>query len=297
MIGPTSTFYDGGALAHGKVDSQTQYQQWIETSYREHHQQQSMHQHPTHQRGDVYQPSQQQQTYQQAPQQLTHVFNQHSYPQANVSYAQAHYAESLTGAATQSNVGGTHRTTHPNSADSYHQSQSTANSYAAYSAQTTPETGAHTPDPNTGHTVSYSTTPDPPYHQQPTQRAPSVQRQIHGQGLHHSRSHSQPQPRIHYVSPQGATSHASELMSISSHSNPHSSTDSSSLSPTSNSWTDEVYSSANSNANIKTHSNRMHVPCIEYQYHRNIGYFSNVEERETSKPRSAASYEFNGCDN
>ncbi|KAF5376494.1 hypothetical protein D9615_008667 [Tricholomella constricta] len=297
MIGPTSTFYDPEALAQGQGqgDSQSQYQQWIDASYggqhqQHQHQQQSMHQQPTHhqQRVAAYQPPQQQQAYQQDPQQVARVSNQYSYSQNQ--YAQAtHYTDSSAGMTTQTNVGG--RTAHP-SDNAYH-IQPTSDSYAGYYSHANTGVGTNTSDPNTNHPVPYATASETLYHQQ-QQLQHQIQpqsAQSHGQSDHHSHSHSQSRPQSqtqiqHHTTPPGAASYASELLSISSQSNPHS-TKSSSLSPASNSWTDEVYPSANLNNNVNANINRADVSSVSKPMAK-MPTSSSTSKHLGSKPRKHA---------
>ncbi|KAF8063301.1 hypothetical protein FPV67DRAFT_236263 [Lyophyllum atratum] len=272
MIGPTSTFYDPETLAQAQGDNQAQYQQWIDASYGDQHQHQEQLMHPQqsahHQRMVSYQPSQQQPTYQQDPQRLGRVSDPYSYTQNQYAPTSQHTG-SVAGTTIQSNVGGGSAplTDHP----TYHMQPAT-DPYTGYYSHTNPGTGTNTPDPVASHSVSYTTPPEPLYtqQQQMQHQIPTQSTQLHGLGDHHSRSQphsrSQSQAQIHqYMAPQGASAYASELLSMTSrpHSNPHSS-QSSSLSPASNSWTDEVYSSANSNNNMNPNPNRMDVPSVSH---------------------------------
>ncbi|GLB42696.1 putative fungal specific transcription factor [Lyophyllum shimeji] len=239
MIGPTSTFYDPESVGQAQGDNQDQYQQWIDASYggqHHQHQQQSMHQqhqqqqqHVHHQRIANYQPSQRQTTYQQDSHQLARVSNQYGYSQ-NQYPPTSHYADSVAVTNTQSSMGSGSVPL----IDASYQLQPSADPYAGYYSHTNPGTGTHSPDPAASHTVSYAATPDPLYQQQQQSQTHVAQ----------------------YVTPPGAAAYASELLSVSggSHSNSQSA-HSSSLSPASNSWTDEVYSSTSSNPNVDTNIN------------------------------------------
>lgn len=242
MIGPASTFYDPEVISHQQIDSHAQYQQWI-SAYGGQQQVQTQ----QRQMGSMYQ---QEQTYHhEPPAQLQNHYNfvQDQYtPPTSVS----HYTESTTGTAIQSNVGG-RATESSNMMASYHQQPHQSDDmYTGYYPNTSANTSnvntgtANTPDPMTSHTLSYNTTPDPLYQQEHLQH--QQQPQLHHQSSQSqlpSQLHSQSQSHHHsYSSAQTTTPYTSELLTVSSHSNTYSA-HSSSLSPASNSWTDEVYPS------------------------------------------------------
>ncbi|KAF9467566.1 fungal-specific transcription factor domain-containing protein [Collybia nuda] len=253
MIGPTSTFYDPETIAQQQIDSHAQYQQWVSTYGGQQQQVQPQ------QRRVVpnFQQSQGQIYHHEPPAQLQNQYNfvQGQYtPPTSIS----HYAESETGTAT--GTGG-----RPTTSSYHHQSQQADSMYTEYYPNTSANTSnvntgtANTPDPMTSHTLSYNTTPDPAYqqqhlqHQQPQLHHQSSQSQLHIQ------SHTQNQTHHHsYPSTQTTSPYTSELLSVSSHPNSYS-THSSSLSPASNSWTDEVYPS-NPSSNTRASSTTVATP-------------------------------------
>ncbi|KAG6889468.1 hypothetical protein C0995_000995 [Termitomyces sp. Mi166 len=227
MIGPTSTFYDPDAIARSPGESQSQYQQWIDDAYgQQHHQhhphhQQSMHQHSTHHHAS-YQQQQQPQAFLQGVPHSTHVPNQYGYAENQYSQHSQYVDSALGTTSTQSGVGDS--TAPPDDSTSYHL-QTTRGPYVNYFSHSNPAMGP----------ASYTATPEPLYQQQQIPSHSNL-----GHGIENVRSHSQSQPQNSshsYISIQ-TPSFSSE--SLGSHSQPRSS-HSSSLSPASKSWTEEVY--------------------------------------------------------
>lgn len=211
MIGPTSTFYDPDTTSPQQRDNHEaqQYQQWIE-SYAGQQQQLQMAYQQQHRQ---HQSSQFGRNHAQAP---TQTHNPYNFGQYASSGSLGQYAESASGTATQSNVGGGADV--PDDRTSYQQPrQQPQQTNGVYSYYPDVLTDIST-STNANAAGATGNTPDAfrhPYHQQ---------------------QHSQ------YSPADLATSYGSDLLNISP-SNPHSSH--SSLSPTS--WTDEVaYSENNS---------------------------------------------------
>ncbi|RDB22039.1 Protein priB [Hypsizygus marmoreus] len=282
MIGPTSTFYDSEDLTQHQGDSHGQYQQWIDAYGGGQQQQQQQTVPHQSQIASLYQQSQQP-SYAQDSHQLTPMQNQYQYVQGQYA-ASSHYGDSTSETTTQPTVAP--RGVSSATSASYHQ-QRVNDPYAAYYSTTNSGTGVNTSDPTTGVTLSYNTTPDPPYQQHP-QHQHHRQTQGHGQAQPHPRSQPQSQQQ-HYASPPIAASYASELLSVSSHSysNPHS-THSSSLSPASNSWTDEVHSSANLNTNVNTST---YSNPVETNVRVDTSQPSNIKTQATSSnPKHARTH-------
>ncbi|KAG6906483.1 hypothetical protein DXG01_013722 [Tephrocybe rancida] len=253
MIGPTSTFYDPDAL-EGQTEGPSQYQQWIDAfGSQQQHQHQPMTQHSAHQQ----RPAQyQQQSYRQDPHHISQTRDQYAYSRDQYSQA-SHYVDSVPAAGTHSGV---MVSTAPLADSTSYHIQAASDPYAGYYSQSNPATGTNTPDPNKSRSqsASYATTPEPLYQtqQQAQQLIPS--QQSLGPSIQiarvpsHSRSHSQNSAQT-YVSVQNTSPFTSEVLGARAHSNPHSS-HSSSLSPASNSWTEEVYPTNSASKNNSTQS-------------------------------------------
>jgi len=254
MIGPTSTFYDSEASLQQQTDSNAQYQQWIDSFTVQQNQQQQHNQSQSLQQ-QMSTSYQQQQTYSlQGQVQPQFQLAQGQYPPSN---SLSQYAESNAGTVTPATFPSRRGAISSHDGAAYHQQQQQPRQmndpftgyYPSSHSNSAIHTGTtNTPDPTTGQPMSYQATPDSAY--QPQQHPPS-------QSHLHTPSHSQ---GSRYPSPQSATgSYTSELLNVASqaHSNPQSS-HSSSLSPASNSWTDEVYppaaGSSNSSLNARTNS-------------------------------------------